>query len=76
VELSGQRARAVKQWLVDKGINAGRLVSVGFGQAQPEVSNADAAGQAQNVRIAFRVAELDGKPYLGTDPLAGGKEFP
>ena len=26
--------------------------------------------------IQFRIAELDGKPYLGSDPLAGGTEFP
>jgi len=23
-----------------------------------------------------RLPELDGKPYLGSDPLAGGTEFP
>ena len=27
-------------------------------------------------RIAFRIAELDGKPYLASDSLAGGTEFP
>lgn len=76
LELSGQRARTVKLWLIGQGIDANRLVAVGFGQAQPEASNADAAGQAQNERIAFRIAELDGKPYLSSDLLAGGKEFP
>ena len=76
LQLSGQRALAVKHWLRDNGINEGRLLAVGFGDSQPIASNADAAGQAQNERIAFRIAELDGKPYLGTDPLAGGTEFP
>jgi outer membrane protein OmpA-like peptidoglycan-associated protein len=74
--LSGQRAQAVKQWLRENGIHEGRLLAVGFGDTQPIASNADAAGQAQNERIAFRIAELDGKPYLGPDPLAGGTEFP
>jgi len=76
LQLSGQRALTVKNWLRDNGINEGRLLAVGFGDTQPIASNADAAGQAQNERIAFRIAELDGKPYLGADPLAGGTEFP
>jgi OOP family OmpA-OmpF porin len=76
MQLSGQRAQAVKQWLRAAGIHEGRLLAVGFGDAQPTASNAEAEGQAQNERIAFRIAELDGKPYLGPDPLAGGTEFP
>lgn len=76
LELSGQRASAVKHWLIDKGVPEGRLIAVGFGDAQPIASNGDPAGQAENERIAFRIAELDGKTYLGTDALAGGTEFP
>jgi OmpA-OmpF porin, OOP family len=76
LQLSGQRALAVKQWLRENGINEGRLLAVGFGETQPVASNGDAQGKAQNERIEFRIAELDGKPYLGADPLAGGTEFP
>lgn len=76
LELSGKRALAVKNWLRESGIHDGRLLAVGFGDALPVASNGDPAGQAQNERIAFRIAELDGKPYLGPDPLAGGTEFP
>ena len=76
LKLSGERAVAVKQWLRESGIHEGRLLAVGFGDTKPVASNADAAGQAQNERIEFRIAELDGKPYLGPDPLAGGTEFP
>ena len=76
LQLSGQRALTVKQWLRENGIHEGRLLAVGFGDAKPTASNTDAAGQAQNERIDFRIAELDGKPYLGPDPLAGGTEFP
>ncbi len=76
LQLSGQRALAVKNWLRDNGIHEGRLLAVGFGDTQPVASNAEPAGQQQNERIAFRIAELDGKPYLGPDPLAGGTEFP
>ncbi len=76
LELSGKRALAIKNWLRGNGIHDGRLVAVGFGDTLPVASNGDPAGQAQNERIAFRIAELDGKPYLGPDPLAGGTEFP
>ncbi len=75
--LSGQRAVAVKQWLISNGINAGRLLAVGFGETQPIANNADPAGAAQNERIQFRIVELDGKPFSNNpDPLAGGTEFP
>jgi OmpA-OmpF porin, OOP family len=76
LQLSGQRALTVKHWLRENGIHEGRLLAVGFGDSQPIASNADPDGQAQNERVAFRIAELDGKPYLGPDPLAGGTEFP
>jgi OmpA-OmpF porin, OOP family len=75
LELSGQRALTVKRWLAEHGADSSRLLAVGFGDTQPIASNADAAGQAQNERVSFRIAELDGKPYLGPDPLAGGTEF-
>jgi OmpA-OmpF porin, OOP family len=75
LELSGQRALTVKRWLTEHGVDPARLLAVGYGDTQPTASNGDAAGQAQNERIAFRIAELDGKPYLGADPLAGGTEF-
>jgi OmpA-OmpF porin, OOP family len=75
LELSGQRALTVKSWLVQHGVDPSRLLAVGFGDTQPVASNGDAPGQAQNERISFRIAELDGKPYLGADPLAGGTEF-
>jgi OOP family OmpA-OmpF porin len=76
LELSGQRASMVKQWLVSAGVNQGRLIAVGFGQSKPIANNATEDGRAQNNRIEFRIAEVDGKPYLNPDPLAGGKEYP
>jgi OOP family OmpA-OmpF porin len=76
LELSGQRASMVKQWLINAGVNPGRLLAVGFGQSRPIANNADADGRAKNDRIEFRIAEIDGKPYLTPDPLAGGTEFP
>ena len=75
LSLSGQRAVVVRKWLVSKGIAEERLLSVGFGADVPIANNGDPEGQLKNERISFRIAELDGKPYLGTDPLAGGRKF-
>jgi OmpA-OmpF porin, OOP family len=69
LELSGQRALAVKKALAAKGVATERLLAVGFGDKKP------AADSAQNQRIDFRVATLNGKNYLNQDPTAGGKKF-
>lgn len=74
--LSGQRAAALKAWLIQQGVAAERILAVGFGLSQPLESNANAEGQAKNERTVFHIATVDGKPYLGADPLAGGTEFP
>jgi outer membrane protein OmpA-like peptidoglycan-associated protein len=75
-QLSGFRASAVKQWLVQQGVNPARVVAVGFGSGRPVASNATPDGRLQNERIDVRIAELDGKLYLSQDKLGGGTEFP
>lgn len=74
--LSGQRASALKIWLVKQGVDKARLLAVGFGQQQPLESNAETDGRAKNERTSFHIAGVDGKPYLGADPSAGGTAFP
>ena len=52
LELSEQRAAAVKNRLVEKfGIPVERMTSRGFGEEQPVSSNETAAGKAQNRRV-------------------------
>jgi outer membrane protein OmpA-like peptidoglycan-associated protein len=51
VELSGNRAASVKQWLVKHGIAADRLSTKGFGDAMPVVPNDSAAHRARNRRV-------------------------
>ena len=53
--LSQQRADAVRQYLVDKGVDASRLTAVGFGADKPVASNGTPKGRAENRRIEFRM---------------------
>jgi len=54
LKLSQKRAEAVKQYLVNSGIDPNRLVAKGYGEADPIASNKTAEGRAQNRRIEFR----------------------
>ncbi|MDR1683597.1 MAG: OmpA family protein [Candidatus Symbiothrix sp.] len=54
-KLSEERAAAVKTYLVDHGIAANRLTSLGFGDTQPIESNKTAAGRAKNRRVDIEV---------------------
>jgi len=53
--LSSERARAVKDYLVGKGIGAGRLQAVGYGQNQPADTNDTEAGREKNRRTEFKI---------------------
>lgn len=51
--LSHDRARAVRQYLIDHGIDVGRLAFRGFGETCPIEDNRTAAGRAANRRVVF-----------------------
>ena len=53
MQLSADRAAAVKNFLVDKGISESRIVTSGKGDTQPVASNKTPEGRAQNRRIEF-----------------------
>ncbi|WP_348766571.1 OmpA family protein [uncultured Salinisphaera sp.] len=59
--LSANRAEAVKAALVDKGIPARSLITLGAGSQRPIASNDTAAGRARNRRIEFRIRNADNK---------------
>ncbi len=54
-ELSEKRASSVVQYLVQIGIEPGRLIPHGLGEAQPIGSNATEEGRALNRRVEFRL---------------------
>lgn len=53
MKLSLDRANAVRDYLVKKGVNSQRLVAKGYGSSQPKSDNKTAVGQALNRRIEF-----------------------
>jgi len=62
--LSERRANAVKTYLINHGIDAGRIRSEGRGKTQPVASNATAEGRAQNRRVEIEI--------IGTRVSGGG----
>ena len=55
LELSKSRADSVMKYLVDKGVDATRLSTIGLGETSPIASNDSPAGRAQNRRVEFVV---------------------
>lgn len=52
--LSEQRARAVFDYINKKGIDASRLMSMGYGEERPRDTNATADGRSRNRRVEMR----------------------
>ncbi len=52
--LSEQRAASVKTFLVDKGVPAERIKTVGYGQDKPVADNSTEEGKAKNRRVEIR----------------------
>ncbi len=53
LQLSNERALAVKDFLISKGVPASRLDHKGFGSSQPLQGNDSAGGRAKNRRTEF-----------------------
>ena len=57
--LSERRANAVLKFIVSKGIDAGRITALGFGEKRPRASNDDEKnGREVNRRVEFRIVKL------------------
>jgi len=65
--LSEQRAYTVFLYMVDKGIDRGRLSASGYGSSQPKASNNTEAGRKKNRRIELRVLNEDEVPVEYTN---------
>jgi OOP family OmpA-OmpF porin len=56
-QLSVERAKTVKAYLVTKGIAETRLTTVGFGKDNPVADNETDEGRAMNRRIVFKIVK-------------------
>lgn len=56
--LSENRARAVTNYLIDRGISGNRLSYVGYGKSRPIASNDTEEGRATNRRVEVRITDL------------------
>jgi OOP family OmpA-OmpF porin len=69
LDLSKRRAASVATWLIQHGIESGRLSSEGYGITKPIDTNDTDAGRQANRRVEFKIVEEDtgggGKPATG-----------
>lgn len=54
-KLSEERAAAVKNYLIENGIDTSRLSSAGYGESRPIDTNKTAAGKANNRRVEVKL---------------------
>ena len=55
LDLSQRRAASVRAYLIDKGVDAERVISSGFGDTRPIDSNKSKAGRANNRRVELKL---------------------
>ena len=53
--LSLDRARSVRNYLVEKGVEVERIDPIGYGQTKPIADNASEEGRLENRRVEFRI---------------------
>ena len=59
--LSERRAQAVREALLQRGLEAPRIGAVGYGEARPIANNETAAGRQQNRRVEIVVSDAEGR---------------
>ncbi|PKN58819.1 MAG: hypothetical protein CVU56_03910 [Deltaproteobacteria bacterium HGW-Deltaproteobacteria-14] len=71
-QLSVARARAVRDYLVARGVDESVLEIQGYGATRPIAFEDTEVGRAQNRRVEFKIVEISGRPI--TSPGRGGGE--
>ena len=55
--LSQKRADAVRSYLIEKGVDFNRIISIGYGQSKPISVNDTEIGRAKNRRTEFKIIQ-------------------
>jgi outer membrane protein OmpA-like peptidoglycan-associated protein len=55
LKLSQNRAEAIKQYLIKKGISANRVIAKGYGASQPVADNSTDEGKQKNRRTEVKI---------------------
>lgn len=56
MQLSEERANAVKSYLVEQGISSSRITTEGYGETKPIASNTSADGKTRNRRVELKLS--------------------
>lgn len=72
LRLSEHRAAAVRQYLIGRGVDAGRITSKGFGKANPVASNDTDEGREENRRVELKVVDNAGTASASGEAAAAG----
>ena len=64
LQLSQERADAIKAYLIRKGVKAKRLEAKGYGQTRPIESNDTERGREINRRVEINVAKEETKQHF------------
>ena len=70
IGLSERRATAVREALLERGIEAQRIRTIGLGEGYPVASNDTQAGMQQNRRVEIVISDEQGKFPAGTERTA------
>ena len=62
MKVSQARADAVRDYLVQQGVNPKQLIAIGYGPTRPIASNTTRAGKLLNRRVEFRIVDQEQKP--------------
>lgn len=68
LELAKERADAVRDWLIARGIGPARLAARSYGRARPLAGNDTAEGRARNRRVEFRIVNRPPEAAAGETP--------
>lgn len=60
LKLSDGRAKSVRQSLIERDVDPGRMVGIGYGETRPIASNKSRKGRAANRRVEFNIVQEDG----------------